>query len=325
VERCYLLRMLFGVDAGGTSTAVVARDRAGDVVAQRQLASISATALGSDTSLDNLVELCNWISTTQAGEHSTICIGSSNVYQIGIDAMRSQLVDAARKAGLSALIAVVDDPALPLYASPLNGIGVAVISGTGSVVIGRDSHGTLARCGGYDYVISDDGSAFDIGWRGLRAAARAFDGSGPASQLVQRAEGHYRCDIPSIGAKLSLEPFPKTPVADFAASVSLAAEAGDGVARDIIHSTAVDLAGITVAAQRKLTDTRNVMICGSVAAKSALFASTFENELRASISDVAVTIVESAETCALDIAAQVEQTGQLSDGLEDFTGFLVEV
>lgn len=51
---------------------------------------------------------------------------------------------------------------------------LVVISGTGSVCFGRDTKGNIYRTGGWNHILSDEGSAFDLGLKVLRAAADEF-------------------------------------------------------------------------------------------------------------------------------------------------------
>ena len=58
------------------------------------------------------------------------------------------------------------------------GAGILVISGTGSVVIGRDERGRLVRAGGWGHLLGDHGSGYWIAITGLRAAIRDYDRHG---------------------------------------------------------------------------------------------------------------------------------------------------
>lgn len=53
---------------------------------------------------------------------------------------------------------------------------LVVISGTGSVCFGRDVKGKIFRTGGWNHILSDEGSAFDFGLRILRKAGDELSG-----------------------------------------------------------------------------------------------------------------------------------------------------
>ena len=55
-----------------------------------------------------------------------------------------------------------------------DGVGVALIAGTGSVAFGRAADGRTIRCGGWGYLLGDEGSGYAIGRAALRLAPRRF-------------------------------------------------------------------------------------------------------------------------------------------------------
>ncbi|MCG3149496.1 MAG: hypothetical protein PCFJNLEI_02959 [Verrucomicrobiae bacterium] len=67
--------------------------------------------------------------------------------------------------------------------------GIYVLSGTGSVVVGRNAAGQVARAGGWGHLLGDHGSGYWIGITGLRAAIREFDRHGRAHEPVLRRLG----------------------------------------------------------------------------------------------------------------------------------------
>lgn len=56
--------------------------------------------------------------------------------------------------------------------------GILIISGTGSVVVGRNAAGKSERAGGWGHILGDHGSGYWIGLTGLRAAIREYDRHG---------------------------------------------------------------------------------------------------------------------------------------------------
>jgi N-acetylmuramic acid 6-phosphate etherase len=96
--------------------------------------------------------------------------------------------------------------------------GILVISGTGSVVVGRNAAGQTARAGGWGHILGDHGSGYWIALTGLRAAIRDYDRRGRAhagllrrlcltemEQLIRWAQTAGKADIAAL-ADLFLEP-----------------------------------------------------------------------------------------------------------------------
>ena len=61
------------------------------------------------------------------------------------------------------------DARVALYGAFEEEPGILVISGTGSVAIGQDGQGKVARTGGWGYLLGDEGSGFSVGRETLRA------------------------------------------------------------------------------------------------------------------------------------------------------------
>src|SRR5258708_16663880 len=76
-------------------------------------------------------------------------------------------------------VEVTHDAKAALYAGNAAGCGVVLISGTGSIAYGRNDQGAEERCGGWGYLVGDEGSAGWMGQEGLRAASYYHDRPGP--------------------------------------------------------------------------------------------------------------------------------------------------
>src|ERR687892_1501386 len=111
-----------------------------------------------------------------------------------------------RLRGLAERVEVISDVEAALLGALGSRPGVLVLAGTGSIVLGRDGHGRLARAGGLGPLIGDEGSAFWLGreWlrlspesaRAARALARRPDAiariAALAPAVLARARGGHR-------------------------------------------------------------------------------------------------------------------------------------
>jgi glucosamine kinase len=134
------------------------------------------------------------------------------------------------------------------HAGALDGApGVVIAAGTGAVALAVAADGTAARADGLGHVLGDDGSGFAIGRAGVRAALRAKEERGPATELLTAATAFFGGldDLPHRLARSA------TPVADLAAftpDVAAVARAGDAVAAGIWADAAAGLVATTVSA-----------------------------------------------------------------------------
>lgn len=131
-------------------------------------------------------------------------------------------------------------------ASPDNW-GIALICGTGSLAWGRNQRGQSARCGGWGYLIGDDGSAYAIALAGLRAAVRAADGRGPPTVLLSHFQVQLGVSEPAeLVGKIYVPETTVERVASLAMTVFQSAPS-DAVAERIIATAAKELAKMTAA------------------------------------------------------------------------------
>lgn len=140
-------------------------------------------------------------------------------------------------------LAVMNDIHIVRRSGSEQPFGVALIAGTGSHCFGVNADGDVAYAGGLEYILSDEGSGYDIGLKVLRAAVRSADGRIPHTSLQEAALQHFK--VRSIRA---LEPlvyhsnrFGKQVIAKLAKLVDSAAVSGDWRAQEIMEETIKEL------------------------------------------------------------------------------------
>lgn len=303
-------RMHFGIDAGGTSTSVLVEIDGTQLA--RRFGSLSASSVGEAVSVATMEEIFRWLVSRSLDRHALGWVGSAAVCVATLDFETRNLVDAAKIVGFRGAMVVNDDAAPLLLGAPLNGTGFVLIAGTGSIVLGRDYAGNFVQCGGYEWVLTDDGSGFHVGQQGLRAAAKAFDELGPDTALLDLARKKYQADIPEIGDLVARLPHPKEHVAAFAETVCKAADDGDLVSLEIIKSATADLVAMLNAAVKRLPNyAPRTVVTGSLPACSASYASALRSNLAESGLSMDLTILPNASTCALDLASRLTPHGRL--------------
>lgn len=152
------------------------------------------------------------------------------------------------------------------HAETLGAPGVVASVGTGTVVVGLGTDGRVVRADGWGPDLGDRGSAWGLGLAGARAAARAVDGVGPATALVEAAErlllaGPWEHD--SVAALLA-DPSRVARTAQLAVVVVDLA-ASDPVAAGLVAETAAEVALTCRATARRVASTQ-VALTGRFAA-----------------------------------------------------------
>lgn len=93
---------------------------------------------------------------------------------------------------------VVNDAFLALDGGEAAGHGIAIVSGTGAIVVGRSPHGVTARTLGMGAGRGDWGSGSDIIDAAAQAVAEAHLGTGPETALTEIAL--RRSGVPTVAA-----------------------------------------------------------------------------------------------------------------------------
>jgi N-acetylglucosamine kinase-like BadF-type ATPase len=159
----------------------------------------------------------------------------------------------AEKRQLARSVRIVHDAVPVLAAGSPEGWGIALVAGTGSFAFGQSREGRSCRAGGWGFLFGDEGSGYAIAVAGLRAAAQAADGRGPATRLLGAFLEHLQLPSPE-----ALIPIVYRIAGDRAAVAALAevvlktAGQNDATARELLDQAARDLAQLVAAVARRL-------------------------------------------------------------------------
>ena len=245
--------LLVGVDGGGTKTVALISDVEGRVLGRGVGGPSNYQAVGLAVARDSMNQAIRAGFADAKIEPClprVICLGLSGVDRPqDYDAIRAWA--AEQMPGTPAVI--VNDAMLVLAAGTPESWGIAMISGTGSIVYGRSQDGRTTRAGGWGYLLGDEGSGYAIGLAALRAVARADDGRAPATSLTHSVLAHWSVTAPQkLISHIYLEHVPTQDIAALVASVEVAAAEGDAVAQSILREAGHELALAASAVVRRL-------------------------------------------------------------------------
>ncbi len=170
------------------------------------------------------------------GQIKSICVGAAG-------AARQEVAEQIRgilRELSHASIEIFADTVIALEAAFGSGPGIIVISGTGSIVYGRNSRAETARAGGWGYAISDEGSAQWIGRRAVWTILRAHDQGAETklSAMVLRAWSLHTLD--ALVQKANSSPPAEFPT--LFPVVLRAAHDGDAMAASLLAEAGTQLA-----------------------------------------------------------------------------------
>jgi N-acetylglucosamine kinase-like BadF-type ATPase len=263
----------YAIDAGGSHTLVRVRTGDGHERTTRW-PSCSIAAVGPERAAAGIADVLAQVRADLAGEGPVPgCLALSS-YPVAAEApVPDGLVEAVTAARPPGPIVLVNDVVPLLWAPPVRGHGVVVVSGTGSAVLARHRDGSVRKLGGLEYVLSDSGSAYRIALAGLREAVLTLDGLGAETELVARAAAFYGRPLRVFAREIAERDRVRAELARFAPEVLDAAEGGDPVAGAVVAREADALGRLAAAAVRQLDlgDTPVIGMSGGVLRARASF------------------------------------------------------
>src|SRR5512139_16713 len=170
-------QLVLAIDAGGTSTRTLVVRTDGTVLGRGRGGPGNHILSGWEAaraSIRQAVEQACAAAHVSPAMIPCAVAGSAGVGPDGegsdiVESLLAELVPRAR-------VQAVGDMVTAFWGALDTDFGVVVASETGSVCYGRNPSGVTRQVGGWGQVMGDEGSAFDIAVRALRAGAQATDG-----------------------------------------------------------------------------------------------------------------------------------------------------
>ncbi len=271
-------KYIIGIDGGGTGSKGITAGMEGQIL--RRFRGGATNYNGGDkaeidANVDALLEEA--MTGRKSGDCRAICIGSAGV---GNPDAVSFLKEAVTRKGFTCPVLITAD-SVTAHAGALNNQdGIVLIAGTGAICFGRKSSGEAMRTGGYGHLIDDEGSAYDIARRMLRAVVRAADGRG--DETVLRELIFRQLQVNELGemiAWLYRKDRSKKEIAYLAVLISKAVENGDAVAKQILAEAAGALVELTVPVIEFFDRKTTIALSGSVLKFNQTVKKTFSERI----------------------------------------------
>lgn len=306
---------IIGMDVGGTTARIGIR---------KQGHSDSSTFQGTGCTLNsNNYEVCeeryrkvtmDALSREQlsAGECRGICVAASG---IDSEVLRDRCRSIFERMGFQKEnLLVINDCEVLLHV--WNGPGAVLLAGTGSIAMVKRADGVVRRRGGWGSLLSDEGSAFDMGIQVLRAVGNHLDNRKACPVLYEELKAVMQVKEPfELNAYLLENCRNKAEIAGLAPLLEKAAAQGDRTAIAILETAAEHLCGLleSLLLQEEshvLEPMRSakvpVMLWGSVMEKNRMIRDSVGEKLKDRFALLTVTSEMTALECALSAAQNLE-------------------
>jgi N-acetylglucosamine kinase-like BadF-type ATPase len=246
-------RYVIGVDGGGTKTCGILTTIDGKEIARVETGSTNHYSNPIETVRQNLSVLIHQLreaAPAQPNEIIAIGLGMAGVDRPDDHRLMTNLV---REILPKTYVHLDNDAVIALQGGSRSGIGIIVISGTGSIALGMNIIGERARAGGWGNILGDEGSGYSIGLKGLRAVCRAHDGRVGATVLTALVTRQLEiADATGVLGWIKGNQGAKDQIAALSRLVFQAAISGDESAQCILAEEAEELALAAAAVAGKL-------------------------------------------------------------------------
>lgn len=238
------MKYFIGIDGGGTKTNCTLCDENLQVLNSLHSGPSNFLTIGTEivskTILDLIINCCGK-SKIEINELGGIVLGTTGA---GRENDAHKLENAVLKLTENhkiklPIFKVFSDARIALEGAFSGNPGSILISGTGSIMFGKDNEGKIHRVGGFGRLIGDEGSGYSIGKKGLNLISKYFDGRGKETLLIKSVEDKFGiCDQSKLITKVYNN---EINIQDCAPLVINAAENGDEQCRNIIDDETSEL------------------------------------------------------------------------------------
>lgn len=239
---------VIGVDGGNTKTELLVADVEGAALAYVRGPGSNSHGLGAEGSVQVIARLVERAQLDGAAEHGAFFLCGADVpHDI------AELTDALAARGWARSLHVDNDTFALLRSGTSAPNAVAVVCGAGINCVGRTNDGRVARYPSLGWETGDWGGSEPLGREVLFQAARAEDGRGEPTALVEVVTEHFGAEsVAAVGEDMHYGRVRRQRLGELAPKVVAAAEAGDAVARCLLERLAEEIVLLAVKALRDL-------------------------------------------------------------------------
>jgi N-acetylglucosamine kinase-like BadF-type ATPase len=276
------MKYFIGIDGGGTKTDCIITDENNNQLFAIIGGPLNLLTISPNESSRTILQLINSCLTElqiTLAQLDCIGIGAAGAGRIA----DSEKLELNLKALLPSTIKLkVSSDAEAALEGAFNGNpGCILISGTGSIIYGKDYKGIIHRCGGFGKILGDEGSGHMLGKKGLISVAKEFDGRGKKTLITHLLRDKYH--IQSVQDLINVVYNKNLDISAIAPLVLASAGNNDQVALKIIDEETDELLSLIACIIDKINH-ENLEICfiGKLICTINIFSITLRNKLAAS-------------------------------------------
>ena len=237
---------IIGIDSGGTHYRVQAESIAGKILGKYVGSYASHYALPEEEvkkRINHHIDECLAIFGGEREDCRYLVCGTTGLDTDEDSVYLTQLYQ--NLGGFHCPMVVKNDAEIAHY-TVIGGIGILVISGTGSIAFGVNRKGETRKVGGWALsIMGEEGSGTWVTRKAIRYLADCYDGvscESPVADLIrERLDVHTAKEVADYSTALTMSSHEKIHLGDI---IDYASEQGDENAADILHKAAKETFGL---------------------------------------------------------------------------------
>ncbi len=278
------MRYYIGIDGGGTKSVCVIADEHKKQLHECTGGPTSFLTMGVEPvseTIFGLIAECIEKLSIHYNQIEAVFVGSTGAgRRLDAQQLEAGIRAVAQKRNANLKNIFVDSDALAALEGAFSGNpGSILISGTGSIMYGKDEKDKLYRVGGFGRFIGDEGSAYHMGKRALNTVARQLDGRSEPTLITNLLQKEFHIlTQDDLITQIYRNHFD---IASVARLVFQAADQGDLQARKIISEELEELLSHIRTMEKKIgVQNLEVSLIGSMIAKDNVFSRMLREKIK---------------------------------------------
>lgn len=282
-----------GLDGGGTKTKCVLTDDSLKPLEECQGGPSNFLIIGTRTVSQTILDLiteCTKEQGLELNQIESILIGTTGAgRRPDAESLEKDFNELLSEHGINIKsFRVESDARIALEGAFSGKPGSILIAGTGSIMFGKDSEGTIHRVGGFGRYIGDEGSGYVLGRHGLVAASKEYDGRGEQTKITDLLKSKF--GIKSAQEIITAVYKNNFDIASAAPLVIEAASEGDKVCADIVDAQIGELLAHIKSMQNLLGEKEmRLSFIGGLITTDNYYANNFRQQIEEKFKDVKVS------------------------------------
>lgn len=262
------VRLVLGVDAGGTSTRALLASATGETLGTGRAGGANQRSSTGSVADSLVTAISGALGDRDPASVGAAVVGVAGAAAAGRPWAQAALAEASERVGLPAPPRLATDIAIAYAGGSPARRGSVLLAGTGAVAAAVSDGEVTHRSDGYGWLLGDTGSAVWLGLQAVRRSLEGLDGRGPATALLDAVvialvPPGSGVDVAQalIAATDQLRP---AELGRLAPAVGEAADRGDAVARALVDEAAGALLASLDAVRRAAGEQGVPVVGGSV-------------------------------------------------------------